>query len=340
MYRHLMVPLDDSLLSVESVRQAVDLARSLGAKVTFFHAQEDYGATSAGALERVMCPSLFNEHLAGRARAIVAKAESVARALGVPHDSVVVRSERAYEAILAAAAARGCDLIFMASHGRRGIKGLMLGSQTQKVLQHATIPVLVSAVESNLPHAQSREPLAIINDEHRSLAAVIHAFEFLVREARDGMPPPFSLLNAMLHYIREFPEKLHHPKEETYLFRFLRAATSEFDDTLDELARQHEANHGLVDELEASLRRWEADRQGGREAFAATLARFACAQIQHMTLEAKVIIPAALRHLGADDWAEMGAAFAGNADPRLAVDDDQEFRQLFARIINLTTTPA
>ena len=87
--------------------------------------------------------------MAGEARALLAKAEVVARAAGVAYDSLVMTSDRPHEAILDAAEARGCDLIFMASHGRRGVKSLMLGSQTQKVLQHTTIPVLVSAVESN-----------------------------------------------------------------------------------------------------------------------------------------------------------------------------------------------
>src|SRR5262249_5290544 len=88
MYRHLMVPLDDSPLSVESVRQAVELARALGAKVSFFHAKADYGATSVGALERVIAPATFNENVAGEARAILAKAEVVAREAGVAYDSV------------------------------------------------------------------------------------------------------------------------------------------------------------------------------------------------------------------------------------------------------------
>ncbi len=79
MYRHLMVPLDDSPLSAETVGRAVELARALGAKVTFFHAQADYGASSIGALERVMSPAAFNENVAGEARAILAKAEVVAR---------------------------------------------------------------------------------------------------------------------------------------------------------------------------------------------------------------------------------------------------------------------
>ena len=116
----------------------------------------------------------------------------------------------------------------------------MLGSQTEKVLQHATIPVLVAAVESNLSDAGALGPLAVIRDEHRSMAAVLHGFEYLVREAREaGVPPSFSLLRAMLHWVKAYPEALHHPKEEAYLFPRLRARTHDVDATLDELERQH-----------------------------------------------------------------------------------------------------
>ena len=143
MYRHLLVPLDDSQLSAETVNKAVQFARTLGAKVTFFHARSDYGASSIGALERVMSPATFNEGVAGDARAILAKAEVVARAAGVPHDSAAVTSDRPYEAILGAASARGCDLIFIASHGRRGVSALLHGSETREVLVNSRIPTLV-----------------------------------------------------------------------------------------------------------------------------------------------------------------------------------------------------
>jgi nucleotide-binding universal stress UspA family protein/hemerythrin-like domain-containing protein len=336
MYRHLLVPLDDSPLSADTVRKAVDFARTLDAKVTFFHAEEDYGATSVGALERVIAPVAFNEHMAGEARAILAKAEVVAREAGVAYDSVAVTSNRPHEAILEAADARRCDLIFIASHGRRGIRGLVLGSQTQKVLQHTTVPVLVSAVESNLPDGQLIAPLAILGDEHRSLAAVIHGLEFLVREARERKTPPsFGLLRAMLHYIEAFPEKLHHPKEDAYLFRKLRERTSEYDAALDELERQHVEGHALVDALGQAIGRYEADPRAGLDGFAEAVERFAASQMQHMRFEAKVIVPAARKHLTADDWTEIGRAFADNGDPRFSVDNDEEFRQLFARIQNV-----
>jgi len=324
MYQHLLVPLDDSQLAVDTVHQAVKLAKALGAKVTFFHAQTNYGASSIGALERVLSPAVFNEHLAGEARAILAKAEVVARVAGVPFDSTCMTSDRPHEAILHVAESRGCDLIFIASHGRRGIKGLVLGSQTEKLLQQTTVPVLVSAVESNLPDSAMLAPLTTIRDEHRSFAAVIHGLEFVAGQARNHGPlPSLPLLRAMLYYIEAFPEKLHHPKEDAYLFRKLRARTSEFDATLDELERQHAEGHRLVEELARSIDACEADPQGGIAGFVSAVERFSTFQMRHMALETKVIVPAARTHLTSDDWAEIGAAFASNGDPRFSVDSEE-----------------
>ena len=161
MYRHILVPIDDSPLSIATARKAVALARALGSKVTFFHAQADSATSSVGGLEHMMAPGSFNDETVADASAILAKAQLVARAAGVDYDAFALTSNRPYEAILGAAAAKACDLIFMASHGRRGIEGLMLGSQTHKVLQHAAIPVLVSTVESNVADFHADAQLAI-----------------------------------------------------------------------------------------------------------------------------------------------------------------------------------
>jgi nucleotide-binding universal stress UspA family protein/hemerythrin-like domain-containing protein len=336
MYHHLLVPLDASTLATELVRQSVLLAKSLGARVTFFHAQEDFGSTSMAALERVVWPSLLSEHITGDARAVLAKAAVVAREAGVEHELVTVTSDRPHEAILQAAEARGCDLVVIASHGRRGLRSLVTGSHTQNVLQQASLPVLVLAAESNVPEWEKIEALAIVRDEHRSLAAVAHGLELLARDAGvQGRPPRFDLLRAIVSYIRAFPEALHHPKEDTYLFRKLRERTKEFDETLDRLERQHVEGRGLVDELEQSIARYEADPVGGYERFAEAVRQFVSAQEQHMRLETRVVLPGAYKHLTAADWSEMGKAFAANGDPRFAADTDEEFRQLFVRILNL-----
>ena len=335
MYRHILVPIDDSPLSVETVQQAVSFARSIDAKVTFFHAQADYASSSLGALERVMSPGAYNDAVAGEARALLAKAEVVARTANVDHDAVALTSDRPHEAILGVAESRGCDLIFMASHGHRGVRGLVIGSQTTKVLQGATIPVLVASVESNRAATAADAALARLRDEHRSLAAVIYGLEYLMREARErAVAPSVPLLRAIEHYVREFPEKLHHPKEDSYLFPLLRARTTEYDDTLGVLDAQHHASAELVTELSAAVDAYEKDA-ASLPALAGAVTRFATAQMDHMMLEAKVIIPAARKHLTEEDWAVIANAMRDNGDPRFTVDADEEYRHLFARILNL-----
>ena len=178
--------------------------------------------------------------------------------------------------------------------------------------------------------------IGIIHSEHRSLTAVLHAMLHFVREIRlHGAAPDFRLFGAMVYYIDTFPERFHHPKEDAYLFRKLRERTSEFDAVLDELDRQHAEGDVLVAQLTEGLARYEADPARQFEAFAAAVARFATSQMEHMRLETKVILPAARAHLTAEDWAGIDRAFADNGDPRFSVDNDEEFRQLFARILNL-----
>ncbi|HEX6827704.1 MAG TPA: universal stress protein, partial [Burkholderiales bacterium] len=142
MYRHLLVPIDGTDLSTETVSRAVEFARSLGARVTFFHAQSDYAASffSDAEIVRLTSPEDFAYAYQGRARELLAKAESAARARGVPCDSTSTVNDSPYQAIIEAARQRACDLIFMASHGRRSTIGMMLGSQTLKVLMNSEIP--------------------------------------------------------------------------------------------------------------------------------------------------------------------------------------------------------
>jgi nucleotide-binding universal stress UspA family protein/hemerythrin-like domain-containing protein len=336
MYQHLLVPIDDSDLSVETVSQATAFAKALGARITFFHARTDYGATSDGALERSVSPELYVERAAGDAEAILAKADADARACGVTSTSIAAINDRPYEAILDAAEACGCDLIFMASHGRRGIRGLMLGSQTQKVLTHTAIPVLVASVESNWANPKMNAAVSIIRDEHRSLAAVLHGLTHLVREMRDtGVTADLQLIAAMLHYIRTFTEELHHPKEDGYLFAALRRRTSEYEPILQELDRQHVAEADHFADLEKSFSVFSKSTGAQFADFARSVDRFVDGTWEHMNIEEKVVIPAAKKHLMVSDWSEIADAFRENGDPRFADHLETNFQKLFSRIMNL-----
>jgi nucleotide-binding universal stress UspA family protein/hemerythrin-like domain-containing protein len=324
MYKHLLVPIDGTPLAARTVEQAVAYARAGGARLTFLHARADLGARGEGALLHAMAPEAFAEAAAGNARAIVAKAEAAARAAGLPSGSRVITSDRPHDAILEAAREAGCDLVFMASHGRRGLKEALLGSVTRKVLERATLPVLVVAVESNLePIGDEQRALGILRDEHRSLAAVLHA---LLAQVEQPAPDP-ALLRAMLFYIEQFPERLHHPKEDAYLFDRLRRRTSTCDALIAALHAQHVAGA----EQFAALRRLLDGADG--QVFAQAVREFAQAQWQHMRDEEQIVLPAASLHLQADDWREIAAAFAANGDPRFEA--TESFEALAARLLAL-----
>lgn len=145
MFRHILVPTDGSQLSSDTAKRAIAFAKEAGAKITFFFAKPDYPVAfyGEGALIDPTTPDKFAEMAEQQAREILAAHEAAAKAEGVDCASTSAVSDIPYEAIIAAAEESGADLIFMASHGRRGISGLLLGSETQKVLTHSKIPVLV-----------------------------------------------------------------------------------------------------------------------------------------------------------------------------------------------------
>ena len=145
MFKHILVPTDGSTLSNDAVKRAIAFAREARARLTFMFAKPDYPVAfyGEGALIDPTTPEKFAEMAEQQANEILSVCESLARESGVESGSVSLTSDIPYEAIINAAESSGCDLIFMASHGRRGITGLLLGSETQKVLTHSKIPVLV-----------------------------------------------------------------------------------------------------------------------------------------------------------------------------------------------------
>jgi nucleotide-binding universal stress UspA family protein len=145
MFKHILIPTDGSQLSLDTVKQAIGFAKETGAKVTFFFAKPDYPVAfyGEGALIDPTTPEKFAEMADQQAEEILAHCGKLAGEAGVASATISTVCDVPYEGIIDAAAAAGCDLIFMASHGRRGISGLLLGSETQKVLTHSKTPVLV-----------------------------------------------------------------------------------------------------------------------------------------------------------------------------------------------------
>ncbi|MEB3331895.1 MAG: universal stress protein [Synechococcaceae cyanobacterium] len=157
MFRHLLVPTDGSDLSDGTIRRAVSFASEAGARITFFHARESelqQPETSLYGEPVLIDPSVREQFDQARntwVEELLASACTIAAAAGVPCDSDSSANPVIHEAIIEAAASHGCDLIFMASHGRRGLAGLLLGSETQRVLTHTSLPVLVDRKPDTAP---------------------------------------------------------------------------------------------------------------------------------------------------------------------------------------------
>ena len=143
MYKHILIPTDGSELSKMAVQEGVALAKALGARVTVVTVTTPFHILSASLSMVTDTPEEYKRHVAAFASQYLDIAKHIAVAADVPCDLVQLEHEHPYQAIIDTAQNRGCDAIHMASHGRRGISAIVLGSETLKVLTHSTIPVIV-----------------------------------------------------------------------------------------------------------------------------------------------------------------------------------------------------
>lgn len=145
MFQRILVPTDGSELSLESAKAAVSLAKENGAALVALNVQPIYRPPMVAELPAADIYSQEEYEAEARKAGGKALAEvlALAGAASVPCKSWIELEVNPWEAIIKVARVEGCDLIFMASHGRRGVAGLLLGSETQKVLTHCKIPVLV-----------------------------------------------------------------------------------------------------------------------------------------------------------------------------------------------------
>lgn len=143
MFKHIMIATDGSELSGKAVRGGLRVARQMNAKVSGVHVTRPFHVVATGTEALTDTRQEYEKHARGAAKRILRQFEGEAVKQGVKADGVYLSSDRPYEAIIQAAKEKGCDVIFMASHGRSGVKGFLLGSETQKVLAHSKIPVLV-----------------------------------------------------------------------------------------------------------------------------------------------------------------------------------------------------
>ena len=181
--------------------------------------------------------------------------------------------------------------------------------------------------------------IGIIYDEHRSISAVVSGLKSVAQMARSGkLRPDFAVFRAMIHYIDAFPERMHHPKEDRYLFARLLERDRGARQLIDALQAEHVAGAMLIRELEHAVIEFEQTWPAGAEQFAELVDAYAQFHWNHMHREEREVIPRAEKALHAEDWVAIEAAFEGNDDP-IADLRENDFHALFQRILNLAPAP-
>jgi hemerythrin-like domain-containing protein len=188
--------------------------------------------------------------------------------------------------------------------------------------------------------AMKRTALEIIHEEHSALSAMLRSMSMLVSQAhRENRPPDFEVLRAMMFYVDEFPERLHHPKESALLFPLLLQRSPELSEVLDRLDLDHASGERAIRDLEHALVAYEMMGEPRRETFEQHLGHYTRFYLEHMALEESVVLPKAQAVLDAADWRVLDDAFESNRDPMGGHQPDPEYRELFRRILMAAPAP-
>jgi hemerythrin-like domain-containing protein len=182
--------------------------------------------------------------------------------------------------------------------------------------------------------------LTIIRDEHRSILAVLHGMGYLVQEIRArGRRFDPQVFHAMIYYLDTFSERMHHPKEDRYLFRVLRERSAEAGPLLDELEEEHGRGEEALRRLSQALLRYEEGGEREFPAFEREVENFARNYRDHICKEEDRLFPLAEKALTGSDWAKLDLAIGRNRDPLAMGGDIGEFDRLFDRIARIAPPP-
>ena len=197
-----------------------------------------------------------------------------------------------------------------------------------------------TVIRPDMEHAS----LIIIRREHRALSAMLRSIVLLLdAHRRRNTLPDFAALRAMLFYVDEFPERLHHPKESQLLFPKLRGHDVATDEILDRLDREHAQGEGSIRALEHALTGFEmmcetSERDQRRLAFEQPMTAYVDFYLAHLRTEEAHVLPLAEAVLGAQDWAELNAAFGANLDPLAGSAVSAAYGPLFLKILDALPT--
>jgi nucleotide-binding universal stress UspA family protein len=143
LYKNILIPTDGSALAARAVEQCVLLAKEIGAKITSVSVTEPFHMLAVTPSQLEYTALEYKKHADADATKALDAVSAAAKRAGVVCETAHIEHPHVYQAIIDAAASKGCDLIAMASHGRHGVSAVLLGSETVKVLTHSKIPVLV-----------------------------------------------------------------------------------------------------------------------------------------------------------------------------------------------------
>jgi len=186
----------------------------------------------------------------------------------------------------------------------------------------------------------SSTALATIRDEHRTLSAILHGMEYLVREIRANrkkIDP--QVFHAMFYYLDTFAGRVHHPREDQYLFAILRERNDEAKALIARLEEDHAGGEEALRRLAQSLNRYEEGGEKEFPAFERQVANFVDGYRNHMRKEEDELFPLAERILTPLDWIMIDEAFSEQDDPLAAAREEKDFEKLFTRIVTLAPPP-
>jgi branched-chain amino acid transport system ATP-binding protein len=178
--------------------------------------------------------------------------------------------------------------------------------------------------------------IAVLKTEHRALHEVLRLLEALLEEFGAGtLLPDRELLASILYYVDEFSERLHHPKEEQFLFSAIVSRAGTRPPLLEVLALEHRESAGITGELRRLLAQIEAQQPNALAQFGAAAGIFVNAQRAHMQREETELLPLAELVLEDDDWVRLATAFTANDDPLFGQFPRAEFARLRSRLTAL-----
>jgi hemerythrin-like domain-containing protein len=189
--------------------------------------------------------------------------------------------------------------------------------------------------EATMPRA-----LSIIRDEHRTIAAILHGMEYLVREvrARRKKVDP-HVFRAMLYYLDTFAQRVHHPKEDQYLFALVKHRSEEARRVIARLEEEHAAGEESLRRLAQAMIRYEEGGEKELSGFEREVSNFVEGYRRHIRREEEQLFPLALQLLTPLDWVMIDAAMEEHTDPLAAAREEKNFDDLFNRIVSIAPPP-